>query len=185
MGLPLPVVEPTLSETRPSFEDVYRDYYHFVWRNARRLGCSDDWAEDAAHEVFLIVNRRLAEFEGRSSVRTWLFSITYRVVHRLRRNRARYARGLDEYARTPRLVARPHERADAQQTLMRLLAQLDERRRLVFILVELEGMTMEEVAGCLGIPTGTVGSRLRKARQHLTAMIEREARKGSDDDVNR
>ena len=185
MVLPLPVLEPTLPHLRPTFADVYRDHYHFVWRNARRLGCSDDWAEDAAHEVFLIVGRRLGEFEGRSSLRTWLFSITYRVVHRLRRNRARYARGLDEYARTPRIVAYPHDRAEAQQVLMRLLAQLDERRRLVFILVELEGMTMEEAAGCLGIPVGTVGSRLRKARHSLTAMLEREARKGNGDDGNR
>jgi DNA-directed RNA polymerase specialized sigma24 family protein len=73
----------------PPAEALYREHFAFVWRNARRLGCTDDWVDDAVHEIFLVAARRLDEFEGRSSLRTWLFAITFRVVGRMKRDRAR------------------------------------------------------------------------------------------------
>ncbi len=156
-------------------EALYREHFDFVWRNARRLGCTDDWVDDATHEVFLIAARRLAEFEGRANVRTWLFSITLRVVQRLRRDRARYAAKLQSYSRDHDQPSEiPQAKNDNAAYLRQLLLRLDEDKRAVVILIELEGMTSAEAAQALELKQGTVDSRLRAARMALTAMIARE-----------
>jgi RNA polymerase sigma-70 factor (ECF subfamily) len=159
-------------------ERVYRDHASFVWRNARRLGCEDDWVEDAVHEVFLVVASKLEGYTPEANIRTWLFAITYRVVQRLRRNRSRYLRRLlrlaDERASMQR--SEPHRQQDAGRELRRILGHLSESRRAVFILSELEGMTTPEISRCLGLRPGTVSSRLRAARLEIRARIERERR---------
>lgn len=158
-----------------SAEALYRANYAFVWRNARRLGASDEWVDDAVHEVFLVAARRLAEFEGRSSVKTWLFAITFRVVQRLRRDRQRHqqqaARFVEEAGVRVGNAVRENETA---QYLRYLLALLPDAQRVVLILVELEGFTSAEVAEALDVPAGTVDSRLRAARAHLARVVERE-----------
>src|SRR5262245_52258474 len=100
-------------------EALYREHCDFVWRNARRLGCSDEWIDDAVHETFLIANRRIAEFEGRANVRTWLFAIVLRVVQRMVRDRARYRKRIEGYGlvRQGELVASPDAASDAAQYL--------------------------------------------------------------------
>lgn len=158
-----------------SAEELYRENYAFVWRNARRLGAGDDWVDDAVHEVFLVATRRLAEFEGRAGARTWLFAITFRVVQRLRRNRARQqqhtARFVSEAAPA---VADARDEHEAAQFLRYLLGLLPDAQRVVLILGELEGFTSAEIAESLGVPAGTVDSRLRAARTHLARVAERE-----------
>jgi RNA polymerase sigma-70 factor (ECF subfamily) len=155
---------------------VYREHVQFVWRNARRLGCDESWADDAVHEVFLVVAERLHEFEARSSMRTWLFAITFRVVRRLRRNRSRYLSRLlrlaDQAADSDQ--GRSLAREDAGCDLRRILGRLSEAKRAVYILAELEGMTTPEIAQGLGLKPGTVDSRLRAARLELSAWAERE-----------
>jgi RNA polymerase sigma-70 factor, ECF subfamily len=176
-GAALPVERrPNVAPEELGFaERIYRDHYEFVWRNARRLGAADEWVDDAVHEAFLVATRRLPEFEGRSSVRTWLFAITLRVVQRMRRDRARYDARLQALRAEPaQLGATPHEREDAARQLRQLLAGLDEPKRVVLILAELEGMTSAEIAGELGLKRGTVESRLRAARTELSAAIERQ-----------
>ena len=74
-----------LTAVARGFEAVYREHYAFVWRSVRRLGVPDRELDDVVQEVFVIVHRRLAEFEGRSMVTTWLFGIAYRVVRDHRR----------------------------------------------------------------------------------------------------
>lgn len=157
-------------------ERVYHDHYAFVWRNARRLGASDDMVDDVTHEVFLIVARKLADFEGRSDIRTWLFAITLRVVRAMQRHRGSYARRLERYAHFKQTEApvQPHEQSDAAYLLRQLLARLDDKRKLVFILAELEGMTSAEIASELEIPVGTVDTRLRAARLKLRRWLEKD-----------
>jgi RNA polymerase sigma-70 factor, ECF subfamily len=164
-----------VQELQRAAEQLYRENYEFVWRNARRLGASDDWVDDAVHEVFLVATRRLAEFEGRSSARTWLFAITFRLVQRLRRDRARQRSHAARYVReAPPGVADAARQNEAAEYLRYLLSLLPEAQRVVLILAELEGFSSAAVAESLGIPAGTVDSRLRAARAHLARVIERE-----------
>ena len=157
-------------------EAIYRQHCSFVWRNARRLGCSNDLADDVVHEVFLVVARRLSEFRHQASLPTWLFAITYRVVKRMFRDRARHARWLENYAaeRPPQSEGHPHAQSDAGECLRYLLSQLDETKRAVFILSELEGMTSVEIGACLGVRPATIDSRLRAARLALIKLMECE-----------
>ena len=156
-------------------EALYREHIEFVWRNARRLGCSDDWVEDAVHEIFMVATRRLPEFEGRSSPRTWLFAITLNVVQRMRRDRARQRQHLARYVveRAPE-PGNAEGQAEAAEYLRHLLQQLPEAQRAMVILTELEGFTTAEIAESLGLPRGTVDSRLRAARRALARILERD-----------
>jgi RNA polymerase sigma-70 factor (ECF subfamily) len=158
-----------------SAEALYREHYGFVWRNARRLGATDDWLDDAVHEVFLVATRRLSEFEGRSSEKTWLFAITFRIVQRLKRDRSRRRQHTTRYEReTESPVRNAADESEAAEYLRYLLGLLPEPQRVILILVELEGFTSAAVAESLGIPAGTVDSRLRGARAQLSKVNERE-----------
>jgi RNA polymerase sigma-70 factor, ECF subfamily len=118
-------------------------------------------------------------------VRGWLFAIVVRVAQRMQRDRGRYRARLQRYSETR--VGEHSASAEASRgaahILRQLLGRLDEARRAIVILVELEGMTSAEVARALGIPQGTVDSRLRAARQQLAGWIEElrvtEAEKGA------
>src|SRR5262245_19722044 len=68
-----------------SFKEVYDEHFRFVWRSLRRLGVPESDVADAVQDVFIVVHRRLGEFEGRSKVTTWLYGICYRVAHDRRR----------------------------------------------------------------------------------------------------
>ena len=73
-----------------TFKEVYDEHFRFVWRSLRRLGVRESDVPDAVQDVFLVVHRRLAEFEGRSKVTTWLFGICFRVA----RDRRKLDQGL-------------------------------------------------------------------------------------------
>src|SRR5688500_20226670 len=73
----------------PPFEAVYEQLFDFVWRSARRLGVADAAVDDVVQETFLVVHRRLPGFEGRSTVKTWVFAIVLRVVSDWRRTQRR------------------------------------------------------------------------------------------------
>lgn len=153
---------------------LYRAHHRFVWRSLARLGVPDDRLGDGVHDVFMVVARRLHEFEGRASIRTWLFAIAIRVAQSTRRDDAREIRRRQKMGETTRASHEPHARADAAATLRDLLSHLDEDQRAVFIMAELEGMTAPEIAGALGIKTPTVYSRLRLARAHLERVVQRQ-----------
>lgn len=173
------LAEPSVLET-PEDEsrlgDFYREHQDFVWRNARRLGAADEWVDDAVQEVFLVAVRRLSELGPDANVRGWLFAIVVRVIARLRRNRGRYRSRIQRYAEVAPAAYSPSaaNAGDAASLLRSLLAQLDDTKRVIVILIELEGMTSAEASKVLGIPQGTVDSRLRAARKELEKIIERE-----------
>ena len=156
-------------------EALYRENHAFVWRNARRLGAHEDWVDDAVHKVFLVATRRLHEFEGRSSAKTWLFAITFRIVQRLQRDRFRQQRQAARYVREQApTVGDAADETERAQYLRYLLGLLPDPQRVVLILAELEGFTSTGIAEVLGIPPGTVDSRLRAARLALARVVERE-----------
>lgn len=171
-------------ETRPpsppAFAEVYESCASLVWRNLRRLGVPESSLEDAAQDVFLVVHRRLPEFEGRSSLRTWIFGIVLRVAARHRRK----ARGLAVRetaipgelgeALTAPVHEGPFERTlhrQANQLLHRVLERLDEERRALLIMVDLEQTSVAEAAEALEINLNTAYSRLRAARRAFEAEL--------------
>ncbi|HZU82203.1 MAG TPA: sigma-70 family RNA polymerase sigma factor [Polyangiaceae bacterium] len=171
-----------VADARPTFADVYEAYFPFVWRSARRLGTPAPSVDDVVQEVFVVVHRRLARFEGRSSLKTWLFGIVLNVVRAHRRAlRAGHpdapaARGHADPDTLSDRAAGPHEcvtRAEAARLVDRLLESLDEDKRAVFVLAELEQMSAPEIAAALVVPVNTVYSRLRLARQEFAAAAAR------------
>lgn len=163
-----------------SFEQLYRDNFEFVVRSARRLGVQQAWIDDVAQEVFVVAARKLSSFEGRSKARTWLFSITLRVVQGHRRWSKRHARRKDALAREPSHVHDPYPRVRAADTLVTLLQSMPEKYQTVFILGELEGMTSAEIAEGLGLNPNTTYSRLREARKKMAeAVSNHRATEGS------
>ena len=176
MGVPAP--EPLCPESRGlSLAELYREHFDFVWRNLLRLGVPENALEDAVHDVFVVAHRRLPEFEARSHPTTWLFAIATRVAHEQRRKHRRH-----RVEPTPELVDEdglpPDEaaaRIQARRQVHWALQQLEPGRRAVFVMVELEQMTIPVIAEALGIPLNTAYSRLRLARRDFEVAIRRLA----------
>lgn len=160
-----------------SFEDVYQAHFGFVWRSAKRLGVREASLDDAVQEVFVVVHRRLADFEGRSSLRTWLFGITLRVVRAHRRSARHREPGSEVDPDTLRATesgpAEHAEQAEAVRLLHALLDELEDERREVFVMAELEQMSMPEIAVAIGINVNTAYARLRTARQEFEQALAR------------
>ena len=166
---------------RLSFAVVYEAEFDFVFRTVRRLGVAESAAEDVAQEVFVVVHKSLARFEGRSAIRTWLFGIARNVAYRHRRalgRRIPAAPGQewaveaahDETARSAHDLA---ERSEAARVIDALLESMDDEKREAFVLVELEEMSMPEVAEALGINVNTAYTRLRAARKQFEEALAR------------
>jgi RNA polymerase sigma-70 factor (ECF subfamily) len=161
---------------RPTFDAVYAAHFDFVWRSVRRLGVAQSATDDAVQDVFLVVHRKLGAFEGRSSVRTWLFGIVRRVArdHRPRREREHSDEELGTIADSTERA--PDERAarnEAARLLDALLQTIDEDKREAFILAELEQFTVPEISEALGVNLNTVYARVRAARQELEQGLAR------------
>jgi RNA polymerase sigma-70 factor (ECF subfamily) len=149
------------------FEQIYEEYFDFVWRSLLRMGVPEFAADDAVQDVFIVAHRKLPGFSGRSTIKTWLFGIAYNTArdHRRKQRRKGQHEELNEALIDPR--PEPEERASLGQvarSLDRALDALDEEKRAVFILTELEGMTAAEIGNALGVSPNTVSSRLRAAR---------------------
>ena len=156
---------------------TYDAYFDFVWCALRRLGVPPHQLEDAVQDVFVVVQRRLADFEGRSSLKTWLFGIALRVAKDQRRRRVKQAVEIgpddDSLVGTDPDPREAALQAEAAALLQTLLDGLDEERRVVFVLTELEEFTAAEIAETLGIGINTVYSRLRLARRDVNQALRR------------
>jgi RNA polymerase sigma-70 factor, ECF subfamily len=162
-------------------ESLYREHFHFVWRSLRRLGVPEADLEDVVHDVFMVVQRKIDEFEGRSSITTWLYGICLRTAsdHRRssRRKREVFADHSDAIA--PDDPASNSEQREALELLDELLDEMPIEQRAVFACFELDGMSGEQIAELLDIPLGTVWSRLRLARERFRESVSRmSAREG-------
>ncbi len=173
----------------PAFSVVYRDYFGFVWSCARRLlGSSAEAIDDVVQEIFIVIHARLQTLERPEALRSWIYGIVRRTVstyHRSRRTREGTLSSLhpsEEGLQQPR-PATPLELAEQNeqvQLLSSLLEELDEEKREVFVLAELEEMTVPEIAQAIEIPVNTVYSRLRAARFAFEeALARRAARRNS------
>ncbi|MCC7539162.1 MAG: RNA polymerase sigma factor [Deltaproteobacteria bacterium] len=159
-----------------TFERVYDENVQYIWRALRRLGVAEANVDDAVQDVFVVVHRRLGDFEGRSSVRTWLYGIALRVAREHRRRAQRTGVALPDDVEAPS-DASPHsrsEKAEAARVLDRLLSELDDTKREVFVLAEIEQLSVPEIAETLGTNVNTTYSQLRAARKQLDEAVRRE-----------
>lgn len=157
---------------------VYEEHFRYVWRCLRGLGVRDAALDDALQDVFVVVQRRLPEYDGRGELRTWLYAIALRVAHKYWSR----AHKDSERAAEPELAESAAPSADLEQgaeqkqrlALARAaLSALDEDKRTVFVLARIEQMSAPEIARIVGVPLNTVYSRLRAAREAFEAEVRR------------
>lgn len=154
---------------------VIRKFAPFVWRVLRHQGVPDDQLEDLSQEVFVLIVRKLGQFEGRSSLSTWVYGVCRNVARDARRRRSR--RSEVPTAVPPEVAvgaAQPEavERKRAWACVRAALLRLPEPTRMAFVLFELEGLDMSEVAEVLGCKPSTAYSRLHAARKRVRTELE-------------
>lgn len=151
-------------------------HHGFVWRSLRRLGVAERDVDDASQQVFLVAHRRLGEI-ARESERSFLFQTALRVAADWRRaNKRRCEQPGIDLLDVPDAAAGPEELTDrrrARVLLDRVLEAMPMDLRVVFVLFELEEMTMSEIATVAALRAGTVASRLRRARQVFRETVNR------------
>lgn len=155
---------------------VFDQHAPFVWRVLQRLGVASAELDDALQEVFMVVARKLPEYEERGEMRAWLFTIGRQVASHARRASHRRARiETSDDVPSPALQD-PHEaveRREAARFVQAFLDKLDERQATVFYLAEVEGLSAPEIAACLSIGVNTVYGRLRLAREQFERALRR------------
>lgn len=168
---------------RPTFHDVYREHWHFVWRALRAHGVREADLEDQVHEVFLVVHRKLEGFEGRSQVTTWLWGIVERVASDWRRRA--HVRREESTADVPEPAQTSADAGEARldhvrgrATLESILDTMPADQRAVFVLFELDAVPVDEIGRLVNCPVNTVWSRLRLARKHFERALARVRARG-------
>lgn len=166
-----------------TFEQIYAERFRDVSRWARALGGLDADLDDITQEVFLIVQRKLHEFDGRN-LNAWLYSIVRRQVSDYRRSAwmrrffHRSSRNTDENQQQPVLISegpdpgQALERREIQRLLSQVLNRMSNAQRTAFILFEIEAYSGEEIADLEGIPLNTVWTRLHHARKRFLELVD-------------
>ncbi len=149
----------------------------YVWKSLRRLGVPSSDLEDLTHDLFLEVQRRLDDYDPSRPVRPWLFGFALRLSmrHNKRAHRRREQPEADQDERAD-ASALPDEQLAAGQDrrlVLQALEAIDMSRRAVFVLHDIDGEPMPEIARALGVPVNTAYSRLRAARQDFAAAVKR------------
>jgi RNA polymerase sigma-70 factor, ECF subfamily len=163
------------------FESIYRQYFDFVWSSVRRLGVSSASMDDVVQEVFIVIHARLHTVYHPKALRSWIYGIARRTVstyHRSRRVKEASGAALavepnaQPLARTPLDLV---EQNDQVKLLFSLLEELDEPKREVFMMAELDELTVPEIAEILELPLNTAYSRLRGARHAFEEALARHS----------
>jgi RNA polymerase sigma-70 factor (ECF subfamily) len=164
----------------PDFRSIFETYGPFVTRALRQLEVPSADRHDLRQEIFVIVLRRLHEYDGRSSLRSWIYGICVRMASTYRRS-ARVRR--EQACESPEPALSPAHDAASQDLGLdsrrafahaeALLAKLDDEKRRVFVLYEIEGLSMIEVAEEVGCPLQTAYSRLHAARKGMKVLLQR------------
>jgi RNA polymerase sigma-70 factor (ECF subfamily) len=166
------------------FESIYNQYFDFVWSSVRRLGVSPAATDDVVQEVFIVIHSRLHTLEQPQALRSWIYGIVRRTVsghHRSRRVKEASGAALAAEPNAQPLPPTPFDlvaQNDKVKLLFTLLEDLDEPKREVFTMAELDELTVPEIAEILEIPLNTAYSRLRAARQAFEeALVRHSARR--------
>ena len=158
------------AQRQAMMEQVFKQHHPTVYRLAYGLCGNATEAEDIAQEVFIAALKGLANFKGESQLGTWLYRITTRVAGRHMARRSRHQSQGDEIDELPN-----HDRADADiiaKELIHAIAHLSLPLRTVLSLVAIEGLSHQVAADVLGVPVGTIWSRLHSARKQLAVHLK-------------
>jgi RNA polymerase sigma-70 factor (ECF subfamily) len=169
-------VPPELLLQHPDTASVFREHAAYAWRVLRRLGVHESDVEDVCQEVFVVIHRRLPEFEGRSAVRTWVYGICVRAASDYRRRAHRRREIVTEAPPEQEAKDDAHQELAAREArthLDRILSELDDDKRAVFVLYEIESLPMNDVAEAVGCPVQTAYSRLHAARALVATAAKR------------
>ena len=161
----------------PNFAQIFAREFDYVWNSLRRLGVPERDLEDLAHDVFFRIYEHLADFDTARPLKPWLFGFAFRVAsdYRRRFSNRREVLGADSEAIDPAPNALDQlVQAEALSLAQLALDGLDIERRAVFILHEIDGCAMPEIASALSLPLNTAYSRLRLAREQFHAAVRRE-----------
>jgi RNA polymerase sigma-70 factor (ECF subfamily) len=156
------------------FDTVFAESSPLVWRTLDRLGVAKADLPDVCQEVFVIVHRRLGDYDGRASVRAWIYGICVRQAADYRK---RAHRRYEQLGEPPAGAAQPAEQprqlelGRTRTRLQAVLLELDDEKRNVFLLYELEELTMKEVAEVVNCELKTAYSRLYAARRAVAAAF--------------
>jgi RNA polymerase sigma-70 factor (ECF subfamily) len=174
--LTVPLIRDDAEARRERLGRLIADEYRLVWRLLRRFGVPESAVDDATQQVFLVIAERLDEIRPESE-RAFAFGTALRIAQTLRRRAAREGAELhpEERAAQGPLPDELSDQRRACERLDRILDQLSDELRSVFVLFELEGMTAPEIARLTGLALGTVASRLRRAREQFRAIVAAQA----------
>jgi RNA polymerase sigma-70 factor (ECF subfamily) len=158
--------------------ELYARYARDVWRTLLRVLPDSAYAEDLVHATFMKLPEIAGSYDGRASCRNWLCGIAVRLAMRHRRGAGRFQRMLRAFAGAVVVQPSPDPERNASSgqalvVLERALATLGEKKRAVFVLIELEELSTEEAAKALGIPPATVRTRLFHARRELQQALQK------------
>lgn len=157
-------------------ERIVREQFTGVWRLVRRYGLNAADADDVAQRTMMIAAQRIDDILP-GAERPFLFRTALFVTSRIRRDRRRHPQQsfdeCDELADSNLDPEKLLEQRRARARLDRILGRLPEELRIVFLLYELESFNQSEIAETLGIPQGTVSSRLRRARERFAELMAR------------
>jgi RNA polymerase sigma-70 factor, ECF subfamily len=156
------------------FEAVFEAHFSYVWHTLARLGIGEADREDLANEVFFQVHRRFQTVDLRLPLRPWIFAFAFRIAsthRRLARHRFERVGDLPDATDSAPSPDEALERREAQSIVDRALDELELEQRAVFVLHEIDGYPVPEIATALAIPLNTAYSRLRLARVHFTAKV--------------
>jgi RNA polymerase sigma-70 factor, ECF subfamily len=171
---------PSQTVRLPSFVELYKTYFNFVWSLVRYLGVGPGEVDDVVQEVFITTYGRMSTIQRPESLRSWMYSIIRRNVRSHHRNKRAALITTGSVPLEPEMLRpdwdTPHrlaEQLDQAKLLWSLLEELDAPKREILVLAELQGMTAPEIAEAIDIPLNTVYSRLRVARQELEEALRR------------
>ena len=159
-----------------SFRAIYEAEFDYVWESLRRLGVRRSDLEDVAHDVFVTVYRKLGDYDSFRPIRPWLFGIAFRVASDYRRSSRVQREVFDSELETKDPAPIADEQlasTEAHRLVMAALETINLDQRAVFILHELDGQTIPEIASALRAPLNTIYSRLRLARKAFATAAAR------------
>ena len=160
---------------RVPFRTLYEQHFAFTWRALRYLGVPEALVDDAAQELWVVVHRRYADFEGRSDVKTWLFAIAVNIERNIRRVERRRGSQVPlppelQTSHGDPLLAR--EEKEAWDVVLAFIDTLDETRREVFAANLVEGLSAAETAAITGLSLETVYNRVRALKRSFATWVE-------------